>query len=71
MAALCLFLNAISVRAGAGLAIPLITDSENDHAAMNGYHFGFDYENQGIKIPVWGETTLNFMFGENPVTIKL
>jgi hypothetical protein len=70
MAAVCLFLNAISVRAGAGLAIPLITDSENDHAAMNGYHFGFDYENQEIKIPVWGGTTLNFTFGENPVQLS-
>jgi hypothetical protein len=70
MAALCQFLNAISVCDGQGLAIPLITDDENDHAAINSYHFGFDYENQEIKIPVWGGTTLNFMFGENPVQLS-
>ncbi len=67
MGALCLFLNGISVREGAGLAIPMITDNENDHSAINSYHFGFDHENQQIKIPVWGGTTMNFMFGSNQV----
>lgn len=67
MATLCLFLNCISVRNGPGLAIPLITDNENDHIAMNSYHFGFNYDNNEIKIPVWAGTTLNFMFGTNPV----
>ena len=67
-ASLCLLLNGISVSGGSGLAIPLLSEFENDISAMNSYHFGFNYEKQQAKVPVWGGTTLKFMFGSTPIS---
>jgi hypothetical protein len=68
LAALCLFLMGISPRDGRGLAIPLISDKHSCYGSLNYHHFEFDYTNHRIKIPVWGGTTLKFMYGSTPVT---
>ncbi|MCP8308274.1 MAG: hypothetical protein H3Z53_07990 [archaeon] len=67
-AALCLFLIGISPQDGRGLAIPLISDRHSCYASLNYRHFEFDYTNHKIKIPVWGGTTLKFMYGNTAVT---
>jgi len=67
MATLCLFLMGISPEDGRGLAIPLISDRHNSYDALNYRHFEFDYVNHKIKIPVWGGTTLKFMYGTKPI----
>lgn len=63
-AALCLFLMGISPQEGRGLAIPLTSDRHSDYSSLNYRHFEFDYANHKIKIPVWGGTTLKFMYGD-------
>ncbi|MDH5783080.1 MAG: PKD domain-containing protein [Candidatus Bathyarchaeota archaeon] len=67
-AALSLFLMGISPQDGRGLAIPLISDRHSDYASLNYRHFEFDYTNHKIKIPVWGGTTLKFMYGKTGAT---
>jgi len=67
-AALCLFLMGISPQNGRGLAIPLVSDRPSDYDCLNYRHFEFDYVNHRIKIPVWGGTTLRFMYGTTAVT---
>ena len=62
-ASLCLFLTGISVVAGDGLAIPLVSDFENDYSSINSNHFRFDYPNGEIHLPVRAGTTLRYAFG--------
>ncbi|MCL5318552.1 MAG: PKD domain-containing protein [Thaumarchaeota archaeon] len=66
--ALTLFLLGISPQNGRGLAAPLISDRHIDRGSLNYRHFEFDYLNRRIKIPVWGDTTLKFMYGDKNVT---
>ena len=68
LAALGLFLIGISPQDGRGLAIPLISDRHSDYASLNYRHFEFDYTNRKIKIPVWGGTTLKFIYGKTGAT---
>jgi hypothetical protein len=67
--ALTLFLMGISPQDGMGLAIPMASDNHSGHAAVNSRHFGFDYTRNTVRIPVWGGTTLKFIYGENPVRV--
>lgn len=65
--ALTLFLLGISPQNGRGLAVPLISDRHIDHSSLNYRHFEFDYLNHTLKIPVWGGTSLKFMYGDKDV----
>lgn len=69
-AALTMVLLGIVPLNGSGLALPLISDRHNCYAALNVRHFEFDAANHSLKIPVWGNTTLRFRFGEHPVTVR-
>jgi len=68
LAALSLFLMGISPQDGRGLAIPLISDRHSCCGSLDYRHFEFDYTNHKIKIPVWGGTTLKFMYGNTAAT---
>jgi len=63
IAALCLFLLGIVPQSGRGLAIPLSSERHSDYSSLDYRHFGFDYANRSINIPVWGGTTLRFAYG--------
>jgi len=67
--ALTLFLLGISPQSGRGLAIPLVSERHSDYTALNYRHFEFDYSNHLIKIPVWGNSTLRFLYGKTPVNL--
>lgn len=57
-------LAGISPKSGRGLAIP--TEADRKHAysgAINSRHFGFSYATHSIKIPVWADSKLKFLYG--------
>jgi len=66
IALLGLLLAGISPKSGRGLAIPI--EADRKHAITGGLNsrlFGFSYSTSSIRIPVWGNSTLKFAYGNS------